>query len=367
MYRLIKSVADAVVRRLAQARPVWHDGPAEQSFAAQPSYQPTPPVNFAALPTALRRRFAAPVPLPAHRVYQLRNVHVTWDGAVFQNLRVFGPSVVQPGFVGRFQDTLLLRQWLGCKVPVAIVAVCHDQWSVENYYHWLIDTLPRLLVLRQRHPDILLLLPQPLPPRLRPDYQAQSAAALGFGNYLAVDAAHVVRAGTVVLPALTAPSLGQHPALVRLVRAELLAALAPVPALATRKIYAARRQGGVRGLVNGVAVEALLAEAGFEKVYFEDLTFLEQIALMRTTTVLLGIHGAGMVNMLFLPGTARVAELLNADYGDPCYGHLASCLGLTYFCLPATGIQPALQNQSDLVVDVALLRQTLRLVLETRN
>ena len=68
MYRLIKSVADAVVRRLAQARPAWHDGPVEQSFAAQPSYQPTSPANFAALPTALQRRFAAPVPLPAHRV-----------------------------------------------------------------------------------------------------------------------------------------------------------------------------------------------------------------------------------------------------------------------------------------------------------
>jgi len=350
-------MADALVRRVSQALPDWQRFSVEKVFPASPTYQPAPPANVAMFSVEVAQRFLEPVHFLPHRVYRLHNVHVTWDGAVFHNLRVFVPSVVNAWSASRFQDTLLLRQWLGKKVVAPCVAVCHDQWSVENYYHWLVDTLPRLLVLRQTHPNMLLMLPQPLPPKELPDYISRSVAVFGFTNYLPVNTRQILRADCVVLPELTAPSLSQNPLLIKQVRAELLAALSPEPVRATRKVYAARAARSVRSIVNEPEVDALLQEAGFEKVYFEDFSFLEQIRLMRETAVFLGVHGAGMANVLFLQDDAIIIELLNEACGDLCYSRLASCLGLTYFFAPCTGLNPELGNQSPMISDVAMLER----------
>lgn len=361
MYRIAKGAADALIRWISQTLPAWQHYTTEQSFPAREPYRPTPPINQAMISVEMAERFAALVHFRPYHIYRLRNTHVTWDGAVFHNLRLFEPSVVQAHFVSRFQDTLLLRQWVGEQVnlPTPTIAVCHDQWSAENYYHWLVDTLPRLLMLRQTHPHILLMLPQPLPPRQLPDYVSCSAAVLGFLQYLPITTRQVLHAGCVILPELTAPSLTQNPELIKQVRTELISALHPEPAPATRRIYAARAIGGVRTIVNEAEVDVLLQEFDFEKIYFEQLTFVQQISLMRHTAVFLGVHGAGMTNMLFLQDEAVVIELLNEVYGDLCYYRLASCLDLTYFCAPSSGINQHVANQSDIIVNVGLLRSIL--------
>lgn len=48
----------------------------------------------------------------------------------------------------------------------------------------------------------------------------------------------------------------------------------------------------------------------FEVVDFEGMKFESQVELMSRTSVLIGIHGAGLVNSMFLPPTAAVIELL---------------------------------------------------------
>lgn len=360
LYNVGKAVADMLLRLVSQALPTMHQDAVEQIFDAQSPYHPTQPVNIEMFPAQVKQRFSEVVPLPAYCVYHLRHVHVTWNGAVFHNLRVFTPSIVQARFVRMYQDTLLLRQWMGKIIhspATACIAVCHDQWSVENYYHWLIDTLPRLLVLRQINQEATLLLP--VSPKGQPDYIQHTVTALGFTRYLLLRNQQVLNAKNLLLPELTAPSLTQNPQLVQQVRSKLLDTLKLVPVTATRRVYAARASSGVRSIQNERAVEALLQRLGFEKVYFEQLSFLEQVQLMHETIVLVGVHGAGMTNMMFLPREAQVVELLNEKCGDLCYFRLASCLEIAYFYVPCLGVQPELGNQADLVVDTALLEKVL--------
>lgn len=361
--KIIKGVTDSLIRKLSQALPEWQDYVTETTFAAPASYQPTLPANVEMFSPIVKHRLGALIAFRAHRILRLNNVHVTWDGAVFHDLRLFIPSVVLTKFASRFQDTLLLRQWVGAKVelPAPCVAVCHDQWSASNYYHWLVDTLPRLLVLRQAHPGMLLLLPQPIQPM--PDYIQASAAVLGFTRYQFLAPGQILHAGCVILPELTAPSLTQNPAYIRQVQQELVATLSPESAPAFRKIYGARDRRGVRTIVNEAELDEFLSELGFEKVYFEDLTLSQQVKLMRETAILLGVHGAGMANMMFLQQGAKVIELLNEEYGDQCYFRLASCLNLAYFLAPCTGTSDALENQSDMVVKVPVLKRIIESIL----
>ena len=306
-----------------------------------------------------------PIHYQDYHIYRLNNVHMTWDGAVFHNLRLFEPSIVRRQFLSRFQDTLLLRQWLGQRIKVSggVIAVCHNQWSTENYYHWLIDSLPRLLALRTLHPGMLLMLPRASSFHDVPEYISSSAALLGFSDQLPLNPRQIFSAESVVLPNLTATSLSQRPELIRQVQAELIAALCPETVRPFRRIYASRAPGLPRNLLNEPEVEMWLQQQGFKKVYFERMTLLEQARLMRETEVLLGVHGAGLTNMLFLPSHAKVIEIHNEEYGDPCYLRLASCLELTLYICPSKGADKELGNQSDIVVDVLALQQITALAL----
>jgi len=78
-------------------------------------------------------------------------------------------------------------------------------------------------------------------------------------------------------------------------------------------------------------VEAL-DDAGF-KVTVAKFTplvpFREQLETIRNTDILVGIHGAGLTHLLFLPDWAHVIELYNCD--DPgCYKDLARLRGFGY-------------------------------------
>lgn len=67
---------------------------------------------------------------------------------------------------------------------------------------------------------------------------------------------------------------------------------ADLPASAIRRPFIARR--GTRRLTNEAEIEAIARSHGYTKVYMEELSLREQIALMRSADSILAIHGAAL-------------------------------------------------------------------------
>ncbi|XP_058979914.1 EGF domain-specific O-linked N-acetylglucosamine transferase [Musca domestica] len=67
-----------------------------------------------------------------------------------------------------------------------------------------------------------------------------------------------------------------------------------------------------------------------QKISYErELTFLQQLEVTRNTDILIGMHGAGLTHLLFLPEWASLFELYNCE--DPnCYKDLARLRGINY-------------------------------------
>jgi len=78
-----------------------------------------------------------------------------------------------------------------------------------------------------------------------------------------------------------------------------------------RRFWVGRKPGEAhdRRLKNEDEIIARLARRGFEPVFFEDLSPLEQIAIMARAEVMVSYHGAGFANMLYAAPTTHVVEL----------------------------------------------------------
>ncbi|HCX74482.1 MAG TPA: hypothetical protein DHU93_02695 [Algoriphagus sp.] len=103
---------------------------------------------------------------------------------------------------------------------------------------------------------------------------------------------------------------------------------------ATRKIYISRENAAHRKVLNEKEVIKKLKSKGFEIVYFEHLTVREQIEIMMETKILVGLHGAGLVNMLYMPKNGKVLEFRNENdcwVLSQSFYSLASFLGHDYY------------------------------------
>ena len=93
------------------------------------------------------------------------------------------------------------------------------------------------------------------------------------------------------------------------------------------------RNARTRRLLNEQELVAALEKTGLYQVtvaqYSPKVPFTSQLQITHNTDILIGLHGAGLTHLLFLPDWAEVFELYNC--GDPnCYKDLARLRGVGY-------------------------------------
>ncbi|XP_059925701.1 EGF domain-specific O-linked N-acetylglucosamine transferase isoform X1 [Gadus macrocephalus] len=81
-------------------------------------------------------------------------------------------------------------------------------------------------------------------------------------------------------------------------------------------------------LVNALKTVALL-EVNVVDYRYKDVLFLEQLRITHNSDVFIGMHGAGLTHLLFLPDWAVVFELYNCQ-DESCYRDLARLRGIRY-------------------------------------
>lgn len=209
-------------------------------------------------------------------------------------------------------------------------------WS-GNFYHWMLDALPRYSVLERAGESEL---PLVVPGRLA-RFHHESLKRLGVassrlvpyrGNHLAAD--------VLVWPSPTAHTGNPSPDAVAWLRDRLGPAAATEP---SRRLYVSRAH--VRGtsrrrrVVNETELISLLATRDFELIRPELLSFAEQIETFASAEVVVGPHGAAHTNTLFSSHLALV-ELFEPSYLNACNLALARAAGHDYWYVLGDGSGP---------------------------
>jgi hypothetical protein len=179
----------------------------------------------------------------------------------------------------------------------------------SNYYHWLIDYLPRLLLAR-KYADIgahLIIVNSNLLP-----FQLDSLRILGFDDsqLLQVGENEAIRSRTTLVPSLLASTTVPHPALPGLLKE----AFPCRRSFASGRIYLSRQEAASRQLTNEVELIKLLEKYGFRKHVPGTLSFQEQIDLCSGAEALVAVHGAAMANIVFCPETTRIFEIFSPHH-----------------------------------------------------
>lgn len=196
----------------------------------------------------------------------------------------------------------------------------------KEYFHWLTDALPRLVIAKDFVTSHTLILP-----REYEKYPYITTSLKLFGvpvKYF--DRSTKLKVRELILPSHTAESGNYNKVVINQLRDLFLSRLPESKPY--RRIYISRKKAKKRKVANEAEVASLLETFNFEIHYFEDYSFDQQIAICSESTSLIGLHGAGLTNMLFMRAGTQVLELRNEnDCENNCYFSMASDLNIAYY------------------------------------
>ena len=215
-------------------------------------------------------------------------------------------------------------------------------WS-PNYFHWILENLAQLVSIPFRYIDRIAI------PADSPAYIWDSLERLGL-DHLAVEWSG---RPTLCDTLLSFGPIRENGRTDPLALARLRTAFKVGNQLERSPVYISRAKATQRRVVNEAELVTLLERHGFTVVHAEDLSFVQQCQLFGWSGMLLGVHGAGLTNMVWAPRGCRILELAG-EYRNPCYGYLAGALEHQYELVPCE------QQKQDLIVDLADLERRLQ-------
>lgn len=199
----------------------------------------------------------------------------------------------------------------------------------SGYYHWLHEVMPNLLRVMGRFADLTVLVPSRGPSFVREGLQLLRKRT-GW-KLRETESSSPVRVPALVVPEVDECSGFPRPEDLALLRSELGGEpRVEEGAPAGLHLYVSRRSSPKRRLAGEAVLERALEARGFKTVFAEALSFSEQIGLFESASVVVGLHGAGLSNIVWCRPECRIIELFPPRYVNDCYAWIASLLGLDY-------------------------------------
>ena len=239
-------------------------------------------------------------------------------------------------------------------------SLLHLPWAEKSNYHWFLDCLPRLYTLLQlvRKP-VNLVIPDNIP-----SFQLETLRFVLDQNPLftlvKIKKNEKWQVEEFLLPSFISNHYSGYmpPPVSSLIRRQVWQGYQVYQSAGTRsRLYISRAKATKRRLVNESQVVDLLRSFHFQVVYAEDLSYREQVALFYNAAIVVGVHGAGLTNILF-GDQVTLVELHPKDLVRSHYFMICKALNFSYQYL----IGDTANARQDFGVDMAALEEILDLV-----
>lgn len=291
--------------------------------------------------------------------------------AVTNQLKILEESVASPSHARQFPMAALSRHCFFDDFPVGRSLLSSDNESLStaarrlemasplsprypNYYHWMIETVPRIRYLRayeaQTGNDVTLLIPDDLPSWAEETLTLlewpESKIERGISSVYCID--------WLLIPSFPELLAEDY----QWVRRQILDGTSTVqsPIDSDKNIFISRSNTIERRIVNETETMEMLSKYDFELVRLEEYSLSQNSKMFNNADVIVSPHGAGLTDLIFCTDST-VVELFGSKIKPP-YERLASVLNVEYASLECT------PKSTDIVVNPEKLESKIKQILE---
>lgn len=201
----------------------------------------------------------------------------------------------------------------------------------SNYFHCLIDQLPKLAMLRAAgwEPDWILI------PRKRSRFVDAIYERIGLKDKIIYTSVRdLTKASEMFACSLPNQHVGKYESWGIKFLNELFQ---PKKERQKIKLFIDRSGSASRRVKNQSQIEEKLTKFGFTKIRLEEKTIQEQVNLFHNAEVIIAPHGAGLANLAFCQPNTKVIELFSPQYVLMTYRQLAARLELPWLGIVGEG------------------------------
>ena len=260
----------------------------------------------------------------------------------------------------------LCHQRIQRPVRLSGSALCVSSASTASYYHWLLDELPRQLVLKNEAFDYIICSRDTSQNRQALKMLGREAKKAIFTDSTQRFSRNHYKAESLVVPSYVSAEGEPSEVLVSLLN-EFVEPLLKKNELLPEKIFVTRSKASGRCIINESEVFAELEPAGFKLIKLEELTWSEQINLFHNAKQIISPHGAGLANLAFCTQSPRVIEIFHSKYLHWCFWKLAQLIGADYVPIASPkgakiDHDPTRYGQSNILASPDVLKEILSAV-----
>lgn len=247
------------------------------------------------------------------------------DGAIIDRNNRLIAGISGFDFESVFPGNPLRRKQLSAPIHVPGTIALLTGFASHNYYHWLIDILPKLIALQRIGiPIDRFFIPQDKP------FQRELIQAIGIDRGKIIAAKHSSHLSADRILASTWQGQSATPMRVQAIREGVSFMDRPLSRTNPKRIYISRRGSRVRHIENEDQLIRVLRTYDFKVLHLETMTAEDQISAFRSAEIIVAPHGAGLANLCFCnPGT-RVLEITTPYRVLSLFTRLANAAGLEF-------------------------------------
>ncbi|WP_341794983.1 glycosyltransferase family 61 protein [Rickettsia endosymbiont of Rhinocyllus conicus] len=206
----------------------------------------------------------------------------------------------------------------------------------ENWYHWLLQVLPRLIILKESNFEYDRIYVNNL------KYQWQIKSLEVVLNYLnisedkllVVNSDCIIQASNLIVPSVPfIPVKGTAlPFWLKKDLRNIFLKNNKDDIKTYDKIYISRKYASSRKIINEEKLIEEIEKIGFKVIYLELLSPHEQAQIFNKAKIIIGIHGSGFANLIFATPKCKVVEI---DHGTnpprSFYKRMANYMSCDYY------------------------------------
>ena len=236
------------------------------------------------------------------------------------------------------------------------------------YYHWMVDIIPRIDILRRSGIDIETI-DWFVVNNIERDFQKETLEFLGIpaSKIIVSDRHSYIQAEDLIVPSFPGHLDWVPKSTITFLRKTFLPALSR-NSESPKRIYISRSQARGRVVINEEKVIDVISQLGFQTVWLENLSVLEQVSLFANAEAIISPHGSSLTNLVFCSPGAVVIELFSPHYLRTDYWILSQQLQLQHYysigdsfdCFPLRNLMYQNSLTEDILVNINSLQKTLK-------